>query len=68
MFEGYIARSLREEVDRIADYYGEKGGAFWVAVAEIRDTSWCGKKLPSRRATRIGALIGPRDGITAHVR
>ena len=32
VFEGYIARSLREEVDRIADYYGEKDGAFWVAV------------------------------------
>ncbi len=32
VFEGYIARSLREEVDRIVDYYGDKGGAFWVAI------------------------------------
>ena len=32
-FEIYIANSLREEVDRIADYYGEKHGSFWVAVA-----------------------------------
>jgi GNAT superfamily N-acetyltransferase len=31
-FERYIARSLTEEVDRIADYYGERGGGFWVAV------------------------------------
>lgn len=30
-FEVYIARSLREEIDRIEDYYGEKGGGFWVA-------------------------------------
>jgi GNAT superfamily N-acetyltransferase len=32
-FEAYIARSLIEEIDRIADYYGEKDGGFWVAVS-----------------------------------
>ena len=31
-FEAYIARSLVEEIDRIADYYGERDGGFWVAV------------------------------------
>jgi putative acetyltransferase len=31
-FEGYIARSLTEEIDRIADYYAERNGGFWVAV------------------------------------
>jgi GNAT superfamily N-acetyltransferase len=31
-FEGYIALSLTEEIDRIADYYAEKRGAFWVAA------------------------------------
>ena len=31
-FEDYIAASLTEEVDRIAEYYGGKGGGFWVAV------------------------------------
>ncbi len=31
-FERYIAQSLTEEIDRIADYYGERGGGFWVAV------------------------------------
>jgi GNAT superfamily N-acetyltransferase len=31
-FEGYIANSLKEEIDRISDYYGEKQGGFWVAV------------------------------------
>jgi GNAT superfamily N-acetyltransferase len=30
-FEGYIARSLSEEIDRLADYYGERDGGFWVA-------------------------------------
>jgi len=31
-FEGYIQRSLAEEIDRISDYYAEKDGGFWVAV------------------------------------
>ncbi len=31
-FEGYIATSLKEEIDQISDYYGRKGGGFWVAV------------------------------------
>ena len=33
-FETYIARSLREEIDRIEDYYREKQGGFWVALAD----------------------------------
>ena len=31
-FESYITTSLKEEVDRIADYYGDKNGGFWVAA------------------------------------
>ena len=31
-FEAYIERSLHEEIDRVAEYYGERGGGFWVAV------------------------------------
>jgi ribosomal protein S18 acetylase RimI-like enzyme len=30
-FEGYVARSLEEEIDRLADYYAGKQGAFFVA-------------------------------------
>ncbi len=30
-FESYIARSLTEEIDRLADYYAGKQGAFFVA-------------------------------------
>jgi GNAT superfamily N-acetyltransferase len=33
-FEVYIARSLTEEMDRVADYYGERDGGFWVALRE----------------------------------
>lgn len=31
-FEGYITRSLAEEIDRLADYYASRNGGFWVAV------------------------------------
>jgi GNAT superfamily N-acetyltransferase len=31
-FEAYIARSLKEEIDRVSDYYREREGGFWVAV------------------------------------
>jgi GNAT superfamily N-acetyltransferase len=31
-FEGYIASSLKEEIDRISDYYREKRGGFWVTL------------------------------------
>lgn len=31
-FEIYIARSLAEEIDKIAEYYPERKGGFWVAV------------------------------------
>jgi GNAT superfamily N-acetyltransferase len=30
-FEGYLEVSLRDEIDRLADYYAEKQGSFWVA-------------------------------------
>lgn len=31
-FEAYIERALAEEIDRIADYYREHDGGFWVAL------------------------------------
>lgn len=30
-FESYVERSLADEMGRVAAYYGERGGAFWVA-------------------------------------
>src|SRR3569623_1899170 len=35
-FEGYIERSLAEEIDRIADYYAAKQGAFFVAYDDAQ--------------------------------
>jgi putative acetyltransferase len=34
-FEDYVTVSLREEVDRLADYYAGKQGAFFVAHAAL---------------------------------
>ena len=31
-FEIYIARSLKEEIDSVFDYYRERAGGFWVAA------------------------------------
>jgi ribosomal protein S18 acetylase RimI-like enzyme len=36
VFEGYIARSLEEEIDRISDYYTGKQGAFFIAYGGDR--------------------------------
>jgi GNAT superfamily N-acetyltransferase len=46
-FEGYIARSLREEIDRIPAYYGERQGGFWVAVEGPRMIGMFGLELVS---------------------
>jgi len=35
-FERYIATALNEEIDRVADYYRERHGSFWVAAAAGR--------------------------------
>ena len=44
-FEGYIARSLLEEIDRIPAYYGERHGGFWVAVEGPRIVGMFGLEL-----------------------
>ena len=36
-FEGYIERSLDEEIDRIDDYYRDHSGGFWVAIDGERE-------------------------------
>jgi GNAT superfamily N-acetyltransferase len=35
-FEAYIQRSLAEEIDRLAAYYREHDGGFWVAIRSDR--------------------------------
>jgi len=35
-FEAYIVRSLAEEIDDVAGYYGARNGGFWVAIEDGR--------------------------------
>ncbi len=35
-FETYIVNSMREEIDRISEYYRERRGSFWVAAIDSK--------------------------------
>jgi putative acetyltransferase len=60
-FEGYIARSLREEIDRIAAYYGERHGGFWVAVEGPRIVGMFGLELLSAGAMELRRMYVDPD-------
>jgi GNAT superfamily N-acetyltransferase len=47
-FERYITDSIDEEIGRVADYYAEKGGGFWVAELAGRVVGMFGLE-PSER-------------------
>ena len=72
-FESYIDLSLREEIERIPDYYGERDGGFWVAAIDAEIVGMFGLERsrpaamelrrmyvdPDRRRAGIGrALLG----------
>ena len=52
-FENYIARSLSEEIDRILDYYRDRGGGFWVAVSGDRVVGTFGLERVSDQAMEL---------------
>ena len=60
-FEGYIARSLREEIDRIAAYYDEKDGGFWVAVEGARIVGMFGLERLSDDAMELRRMYVDPD-------
>jgi hypothetical protein len=60
-FEAYIERALREEIDRILAYYGERDGGFWVAVKDDKVVGTFGLELTSVAAhvcRSFGATTG----------
>jgi putative acetyltransferase len=63
-FEHYTARSLREEIDRIPQYYGERGGGFW--VVELGDGTLVG--LFGLESAGGGAAELRRMYVAAHLR
>jgi GNAT superfamily N-acetyltransferase len=52
-FEAYIERALREEIDRILAYYGERDGGFWVAVKDDKVVGTFGLELTSVDAMEL---------------
>ncbi len=60
-FEGYIALSLSEEIDRIADYYSERDGAFWVAVDGDRVVGMFGLEPSSATAMELRRMYVDPD-------
>ncbi len=60
-FEGYIIRSLREEIDRIPAYYGERHGGFWIAVEGSRVVGMFGLELLSAGAMELRRMYVEPD-------
>ena len=52
-FEAYIARSLTEEMDRVAAYYGERDGGFWVALKEEKIVGMFGLEPAAAEAMEL---------------
>jgi GNAT superfamily N-acetyltransferase len=52
-FEAYIERSLAEEIDRIAAYYREHDGGFWVAIRSNRLVGTFGLERASPEAMEL---------------
>ena len=60
-FEGYIARSLAEEIDVIPDYYGARGGAFFVARKDGRLTGMFGLEAAGAGAMELRRMYVDPD-------
>jgi GNAT superfamily N-acetyltransferase len=52
-FEAYITRSLVEEIDQIAAYYGARDGGFWVALRADRIVGMFGLERVSGSAMEL---------------
>jgi len=66
-FESYITLSLREEIDRISEYYQEKNGSFWVALIDAKVVGMFGLEQSSDGAMELRRMyVAPgqrRNGI-----
>jgi GNAT superfamily N-acetyltransferase len=60
-FEDYIARSLSEEIDRIPEYYGGRGGGFWVATEDAAVVGTFGLERMDTDAAELRRMYVARD-------
>ena len=63
--EDYITRALAEEINRIAAYYGEKRGGFWVAIEDNKLVGTFGLERASPDAMELRRIMSmlPLDGL-----
>jgi GNAT superfamily N-acetyltransferase len=60
-FADYVDRALREEIDRINEYYGERHGGFWVAVEAERIVGMFGLEPSTEQAMELRRMyVDPR--------
>lgn len=52
-FEAYVERSLAEEMGRVAAYYGERKGGFWIAIREGKVAGMFGLEPASAEALEL---------------
>ena len=61
-FDHYVRSALREEIGRVAEYYGERLGAFWVANAGPRIVGMFGLiPVPSTPAAELRRMYVDPD-------
>lgn len=60
-FDAYVVVSLREEVDRLADYYAEKKGAFFVAYDADRLAGMFGLERLGTEAAELRRMYVDAD-------
>jgi hypothetical protein len=68
--EDYITRALAEEINRIAAYYGEKRGGFWVAIEDNKLVGTFGLERASPDAMELRRIMSmlPLDGLALRAR
>ena len=66
-FDAYIERALAEEIDRIADYYREHDGGFWVSIRSNRLVGTFGLERAAPDAMELRRMyvdaVARRNGI-----
>ncbi len=66
-FEAYIERALAAEIDRIADYYREHDGGFWVSIRSNRLVGTFGLERAAPDAMELRRMyvdaVARRNGI-----
>ena len=64
-FESYIVLSLREEIDRIFEYYRERRGSFWVAAIDTKVVGMFGLEQSGPGAMELRRMYVDPIGVVA---